>query len=105
MEPWKKENADMARNGKTARFVVRQFWVVGTPRRGVRSAQRADPTNSFSPITDAFPRRPRDRRAQLNTGSRTRPLIIQYSIYLVCFMIPSLQTCLFPPVMTIFNHS
>jgi hypothetical protein len=27
--------------------------------------------------------------------SRSRPLILQYSIHLVCFMILSLQTCLF----------
>jgi hypothetical protein len=30
-------------------------------------------------------------------GSRARPPIIQYSIYLVCFMISSLQAGFFPP--------
>ena len=28
---------------------------VGTPRCGVRSAQRADPVNPIAPITDAIP--------------------------------------------------
>jgi len=36
-------------------FATRQPCVVGTPRRGARSAQRADPANSFAPVTDALP--------------------------------------------------
>jgi len=37
--------------------------------------------------------------------SRARPVILIYSIHLVCFMIPSLQACLIPPVLTIFERN
>jgi hypothetical protein len=40
---------------------------------------------------------------QTAAESRPWPLIIRYSIYLVLFTIPSLQACLFPPVLAIFG--
>jgi len=40
-----------------AGMVVRRSWEVGTPRCGVRSAQRADPTSPFAAVTDALCRR------------------------------------------------
>ena len=43
------------RGQRGARELMRGSWVVGTPRRGVRLAQRATPANSFAPIPDRIP--------------------------------------------------
>jgi len=40
---------------KTFPLVMSEPWLVGTPRRGVRSAQRADPAKPSAPITEASP--------------------------------------------------
>ena len=47
------EPAGPAPAGATGEQAVRQSSEVGTPRCGVRSAQRADPANPLTPATDA----------------------------------------------------
>jgi hypothetical protein len=49
----------------------------------------------------------RQAAAEASTAaeSRVRPPMIKYYITLVCFMIPSLQACFFPPVLTIFARN